>query len=169
VSAQALPARDQALPAAPCAPAILLFRGRGLISALIRWQTRGQYSHAALLMPDGRIVESWQGDGVRVKTLADWRGVERYTVPSMSAAQWDEALAFARAEVGKGYDYRAIVRFVSRRKMRADDRWFCSELVFAALAHAGVPLFARIEPWAVSPGLLAISPMLCPRNAGDSR
>ena len=28
-------------------PAILLFKGRGIVSTLIRWQSRGQYSHAA--------------------------------------------------------------------------------------------------------------------------
>jgi hypothetical protein len=107
-------------------PAVLLFRGKGVISTLIRWQTRGEYSHAALLMPDGMIVESWQGAGVRVTSLSDWSHIDRLSIPNA--------------------------------------RWFCSELVFAALAHAGVHLFARIEPWAVSPGLLAISPLLSPAH-----
>lgn len=150
-------------------PAILLFRGRGIISTLIRWQTRGQCSHAALLMPDGRIIESWQGDGVRVKTLSDWDGIDRYDVPGMSAAQWDDAIAFAMAEVGRGYDYWAVIRFISRQRMPDNQRWFCSELVFAAMAHAGARLFERIEPWAVSPGLIAISPRLSPANEKVSR
>ena len=115
-------------------------------------------------MPDGKIVEAWQGDGVRVNSISDWAGVTRYEVPTMSRTQWEDAIAFALAEVGKGYDYWAIVRFVSRRRMPDNDRWFCSELVFAALAHVGVRIFERIEPWAVSPGLLAISPLLCPAN-----
>jgi uncharacterized protein YycO len=145
-------------------PAILLFRGRGLISSLIRWQTRGEYSHAALLMPDGRIIESWQGDGVRIKTLADWVGVDAYTVVGMTDEQWERAFEFARSQLGRGYDYWAIVRFISRDKMPENERWFCSELVFAALAHARVAALARIEPWAVSPGLLNLSPLLVPKR-----
>lgn len=141
-------------------PAVLLFRGRGAISTLIRWQTRGEYSHAALLLPDGQIVEAWQGRGVRVKRLSDWEGIDKFTVLGMRAEQWDKAIKVALAEVGKGYDYWAIIRFISRGRMPENDSWFCSELVFSALAQAGVKLFDRIEPSAVSPGLLAISPML---------
>lgn len=141
-------------------PKLLLFHGRGIISALIRWQTRGAYSHAALLMRDGRIVESWQGVGVRVKTLDDWTGVQAFDIPSMTDTQWDEAIAFAVSQTGRGYDYWAIARFVSRRRMPDNNRWFCSELVFEAFKSAGVNLFDRIEPWAVSPALLGISPLL---------
>jgi uncharacterized protein YycO len=141
-------------------PAILLFHGRGLISTLIRWQSRGDYSHAALLMPDGQIVESWQGAGVRVKTLGDWEGIHRYTIPGMTSDQWDDAIAYALAQVGSGYDYLGVLRFITRHPSPANDRWFCSELVYTALRHAGVDLFQRIEPWAVSPGLLAISPRM---------
>lgn len=145
-------------------PAVLLFRGRGAISALIRWQTRSPFSHAALLMPDGRIVESWQGAGVRVKTLADWDGVDFFDVPSMTDFQWSLALDFALELVGRGYDYRAVARFVSRRPAADNERWFCSELVFAALEAAGVSLLERIDAAAVSPGLLSLSPLLRPRG-----
>ncbi|HEX8310115.1 MAG TPA: YiiX/YebB-like N1pC/P60 family cysteine hydrolase [Chthoniobacteraceae bacterium] len=149
----------------PRGPAVLLFKGRGIVSTLIRWQTRGEYSHAAILLPDGLIVESWQGHGVRVKALEDWRDVDRFEVPGMTPGQWAEAIGFALRQVGQGYDYWAIVRFMSRRHMPQNDRWFCSELVFTALAHAGVKLFDRIESWAVSPGLLAISPRLTPATS----
>ena len=144
-------------------PRILLFRGRGLISALIRWQTRGAYSHAAILLPDGRILESWQGDGVRIKVLDDMRGVESYEVTGITPEQWDAAIAFAESQVGRGYDYWAVVRFIARSRMPDNERWFCSELVFDALRHAGVHLFQRIDGWAVSPGMLAISPLLSPK------
>jgi uncharacterized protein YycO len=151
---------DYALGPVMCRPGIALFRGRGVVSTLIRWQTRSVYSHAALVLPDGRIVEAWQGDGVRVKRLDDWSHVDRFEVADMTDEQWIAALDFALRQVGQGYDYWAIMRFVSRRHMPDNDRWFCSELVFAALEAAGVRLFERIEAWAVSPGLLAIAPRL---------
>lgn len=143
-------------------PAVLLFRGRGLLSALIRWQSRSPYSHAALLMPNGLIIESWPGAGVRIRELEDWRNVHVFTVPSMTAEQWEQAFTFAGHEVGSGYDWWGIIRFISRRNMPMNDRWFCSELVFSALKSAGVLLLARVDPWAVSPSMLSLSPLLTP-------
>lgn len=147
-------------------PAVLLFKGRGLISTAIRWQTRSVYSHAALLRPDGRIIESWQGAGVRLKRLEDWRDVDVFDVPSMSPEQWRVALDYAALYLGSGYDYKAVLRFVSRRPAADDDRWFCSELVFAALQEAGVNLLERVGASQVSPGMLAWSPLLVPRKEG---
>lgn len=139
---------------------VLLFRGRGIISALIRWQTRSVYSHAALLMPDGKIIESWQGEGVRTKQLTDWSNIDQFEVVGMTSEQWIDAIEFARLQIGRGYDYLGVIRFISRRSMPANGRWFCSELVFMALRVAGVDLLARIEAGEVSPGVLALSPLL---------
>jgi len=141
-------------------PYLLFFRGRGLISTAIRWQTRGHYSHVGVLLPSGRVLEAWQGSGVRITELDDWTGVDRYFVEGMTAHQWTVALEFMRRQLGKGYDYWAICRFVSRKMMPENDRWFCSELVFAGLLHAGVTPLARINAAAVSPGMLSLSPLL---------
>ena len=144
--------------------AIVLFRGRGLISALIRWQTRGDYAHAALLMDDGKLIESWQGVGVRIKSDPDLSDATIFDVPSMTQAQWDRALFFARCQVGKGYDYWAIIRFITRERMPDNDRYFCSELVFDSIEHAGVNLLARIKGWAVDPSRLELSPLMVERR-----
>src|SRR5690606_21875536 len=80
----------------------------------------------------------------------------------------DEVLrlrGFLEKQTGKSYDYRMVFRFITRlqetRKSRG--KWFCSELVFAALQQCGIDLLSRTEPWEVSPGLLARSPYLQPR------
>jgi uncharacterized protein YycO len=142
-------------------PKILLFRGRGLISALIRWQTRSCYSHAALLLPDGEtIVEAWQGAGVRIKRkFRDWSNVDSFDV-HMTTHQWGRVMDFAVSQIGKPYDYRQVIRFVTRTRSKPNDRWFCSELVAAAFNHAGMPLLHRIIPSNVSPALLALSPRM---------
>jgi len=143
-------------------PCLLLFRGKGVISALIRWQTRSKYSHAALLLPNGDIIEAWQGlgAGVRIKRgLDSWDGVEIYAVPSATAAAWNEVIGFARSRVGAGYDYWSVARFISRRHMPPNDKWFCSELVFAAFRFAGIHLL-RAESQEVSPGMLSRSPLI---------
>jgi uncharacterized protein YycO len=145
-------------------PAILLFHGKGLISSLIRWQTRGKYSHAAFLLPSGEILESWQGDGVRVKTLKNWDGIDIFHVAGISDDDWEYIIQYAKQQVGKKYDYRAIVRFITRKKLESNDRWFCSELVFESLSQAGIKLLDRIDSSEVSPSTLAISPLLTQYN-----
>ncbi|HUQ94200.1 MAG TPA: YiiX/YebB-like N1pC/P60 family cysteine hydrolase [Bryobacteraceae bacterium] len=144
-------------------PSILLFKGRGFLSKLIQWQTRGRFSHAAIMMRDGSIVEAWQGKGVRVQFLTDYSNVERFVIPSMTDAQWDKAIAYAMSQVGKKYDYWAIIRFISRTAMPENDHWFCSELVIAALNHADVFPFVRMPASEISPGLLHVSPLLVPK------
>jgi hypothetical protein len=139
---------------------ILLYRNRGFIPWLIRFQTRSVYSHAAILLPDGLTVieaaftgvkarrwnsnDSHYADVFAVRGLTDWARVEAYL--------WDE--------IGCPYDWRSVFRFITRRDAGSKDRWFCSELVMSAIASGYTHLLARIEPWAASPRDLSISPLL---------
>lgn len=143
--------------------AVLLFRGRGLISALIRWQTRGEVSHAAFLTPEGGIIEAWQGAGVRCRTLDDWDGVEAYSVVGVTDEQWPRIIASAWGELGCGYDYASIVRFLTRTRAPSNTRWFCSELVFAKIfSSTGIALLGRTTASEESPQSLRKSPLLNP-------
>lgn len=155
------------------APYIVLYHGVSRISALIRWQTRSEYSHAALCLytREGmRIVEAIEGQGVLCRQptdadlAADWFRVRAPKLPVMTwpEARYQHAAAFALEQVGKGYDWTSVLRFVSRRQARREAAgvWFCSELVFAAYQQAGIELLRAVEPWEVSPGLLARSPYL---------
>jgi len=136
----------------------LLFNGRGFISASIRWQTRSHWSHAALLISDDTIIEAWQGAGVRWKKITDWENTKTFEVPTTE--EQDEAiLTFARSKIGCRYDYRSVLRFVTRRKTGENDKWFCSELVAASFAAGGIDLFKRIDPAAISPGMLELTPL----------
>jgi len=155
---------------APVLAYVLLYRGAGPVAAAIRWQTRGAYAHVALLVPDegelacGYLYEARPDRGVVRRYTSLYRERERgATVLAVAAPlNRDALLAFAARQVGKPYDFTMVCRFVSRQNeaRKSSGKWFCSELVFAALAEAGVRLFARTEPWEVSPALLARSPLL---------
>lgn len=138
----------------------LLHHGRSPISALIRWQTRSEYSHASVRINDRQIIEAVEGQGVIVSPLPSLELADRFEVNT----SMEQALAvkqFLFAQAGKSYDWTMVIRFITRRQesRKSTGRWFCSELVFAAFLHAGVALLARTEPWEVSPGLLAKSPL----------
>ena len=142
-----------------------LHRSGGLVSRLIKWQTRSEYSHASLVLPDDTVLESIQGKGVVMgrKVYDAKERVDLFTVIA-SPSEQAEALAFAKDQVGKGYDYTMVARFLSRRSASrsATGKWFCSELVFAAFKESGVTLLRDTEAWEVSPELLSKSPYLIP-------
>lgn len=149
-------------------PKILLFKGRGMVSRLIRWQTNGQYSHAAIQRPDGRIIEAWhKPPRVRLRSrLSDWRDVEAYSV-HMPDGGWEKAISWAERQIGKKYDFGGVARFVTRWRKKQDDKWFCSELVFQAVREGGVDLLDRVSPSQVSPTVLSFSPLLEPSEPNE--
>lgn len=145
---------------------VVLFKGRGVMSKLIAWQTRGEYSHAALFDEDnGVLYESWQTDGVHKKL--DWKlaqddaTVDFFTF-EQTPGQAGAIRYFLESQLGKKYDWLGVVRFVSRTQLRPDakDKWFCSELVTAALAYAGITVFKNTVACEVSPDLLKRSVVL---------
>lgn len=145
---------------------VAMFRGRGILSALIRWQTWSSYSHAAIVLPDGYIVEAWhRGPGVRRKLLKSTKGVDVFNVKGLTEEQSAVAEKFAMDQIGQKYDYFGVLRFLNRRKVGDNGKWFCSELVYAAFKAAGVHLLSKdTQPNMVSPGLLSRSPLLFSEN-----
>lgn len=145
---------------------LAFFRGKGLISRLIRLQTRGRYSHVGVLTEEGYVIEAWHIGGVCFNAHlgmvhAENTPVDIYRVPGLTRGHNAEILQWLKQQCGKGYDYRSVARFISRREQSAEDRdrWFCSELVMAAFNHAAFPLLT-CPAWKVSPEVLSWSPRL---------
>lgn len=146
---------------------IALYRGKGIVSRLILWQSRGKFSHAAVVMADDSVIESREFKGVQKRAhFKPVEGQETVKIFDVSTTLTQEGMImdFLNKQLGKSYDYLSILRFITREDTNryTTNTWFCSELVFAAFQHAGINLLARIEPWAVSPGQLATSPLLNP-------
>lgn len=146
---------------------VCLHRGTSLVSRLIRWQNRSDYSHASLVLPTGEHIESREGKGVlwhpRFTLTNPTERVDWYAVEGLQGEHLTRLDTFLRAQRGKAYDWPMVFGFVSRSRTEGQEsggKWFCSELVFAALAAAGLPPLARTDPWEVAPGLLARSPLL---------
>lgn len=165
-----------------------------MVGRLIRWQTRSEYSHAALVFSrellshiddlaplqkqfEGGVevnhelthklvtIEAREFRGVRLTegvVKAIGANVDLFSVRGLGLDHLVLAWEFAKAQLGKDYDYTMVARFISRRQesRSTSDKWFCSELAFAAIRKAGIELLRGTEPWEVSPGLLARSPLL---------
>lgn len=139
---------------------ILLYRGTSAISRAIQFQTRSKYSHAAWALDDGSIVEAWHSGGVRHQSSpfanhTPGTEIDVYDVPSLDPAARAAIETFLFSELGSGYDFDSVLRFLLRRAASGPsaEKWFCSELVHAALRHVGQPLLAA-EDWEIAPGHL---------------
>lgn len=149
---------------------VLAHHGTGWVSRAIQFQTRSLWNHISLRI-DGLVYEAIEGVGVRVRTTHDiaqaftsrQETIQPLRVEGLPDDAPDLLKAFLRAQLGKPYDYVMVLRFLSRVQRQSDAaqaKWFCSELVCAALQQVGVSLFRDTSPWEVSPGLLVRSPML---------
>lgn len=145
---------------------IALYQGKSFISRCIRWQTRSRYSHAAFLLDDGSVIEAWQPCVRWVENLSAQHepgtrvDIFEFICP-LTPAENSRLDWLVKQDVGTPYDYRSIVRFLTRDKGDASKRkLFCSEQVFARCLQIGRPLLDRTEAWRVPPDWIARSPLL---------
>jgi uncharacterized protein YycO len=142
---------------------ILAYQGKSIISKLIKLQTRSPYSHVAVQLDDETVIETWGLVGVRhVASPKEAHNPNTMIHAFEVIPEYDQELVlkFLKSQLGKKYDYRAIVRFLTRRDSPLDNRWFCSELVLTAFRKAGVDLLARIPASHTSPRDIVMSPLL---------
>lgn len=134
---------------------------KGFASWLIRKVTWSRWSHVAILVDPGHLIDStFTHRGVKLRTVtealkdaADYTYVDFY-VPSAAAVRM-----VARDELDKPYDWTALFGLWLKRDWQEPDSWFCSELVAYCFERAGCPLFrdgttSRITPrdlWFIDP------------------
>jgi uncharacterized protein YycO len=148
---------------------IILSTTSETISRVIRGATGSEVSHAAIYVGNGEMVEAL-GDGVGIKPVGtgimDDSVAVAFRVPGLSPQQAQQVCDFARASVGRKYDYWGIVDQARYKLAPAfctalagparaqceswvgsvdlgtarNDSFYCSELVVAAFQAAGVQL-----------------------------
>lgn len=142
---------------------ILAYRGLSWISKAIRWQTRSKYSHIGIELNDGSVIEAWHIGGVkRNKTFRTVHSKKTKVDVFEITGQYDEkkVLEFLTMQIGHKYDFRSIVRFITRKSSHISPNWFCSELANEAFRKGGLDLLSRISSSHISPRDIGVSPML---------
>lgn len=141
---------------------IALYKGTSTVSKSILFFSRGGYSHAAIVLNDGSVIEAKEFHGVQKrKSITDAIPpkyiIDIYELPT--TPEQDEAVKnFLEKQLGKGYDYWSVIGFVvyaSKEARKSYGRWFCSELVFATMEKIGIQLLERVGAWKVSPTILS--------------
>lgn len=142
---------------------IRLIRDPGIISAAICWWTWGRWSHVEIDNGTGWLGARING-GVQVRSYNYCTPVaEEIRTLSVTADQNQMFFQFARGEIGKPYDWLAIVGIILRLPLaRSPYRWFCSEYVQACCVAAGVPALDSRSTYRVTPRDIGLSPILQP-------
>jgi len=134
---------------------VLQFSSQNKIgSKLIQWFTWSDYSHVDFVLPDGRLLGA-RGDGVKVR--------EPYPVSDKLIATvdaGDEVIERALTQIGKPYDYCAIIAFPFRREWQDDQAWFCSEFALWAFQKEGYNILNSKHLERIVPRDLLLSPRL---------
>lgn len=134
----------------------LLFSTSGHpMSAVIRVGTWSDWSHVAII--DGNeVIEATAPAGVRRFPI---NHTKRSAIVELPCRDPQAVIAAAASQIGKPYDFTAIIGLGLHRDWQQEDSWFCSELVAWAFEKVGDPLFRadclrRVTPqhlWMLSP------------------
>ena len=117
-----------------------------LLTLGARWGHCGIYD-----VERGVVIEALLIRGVVETPIETWYSrYPYYTQVGIDCPDADKALNFARLQVGKPYDYLGAFSVPWRTSWNDLLRWYCSELVEAALA-AGGRLRWRLTKHGISP------------------
>lgn len=142
---------------------VAFFRSRTIGSWLIRLVTWSEWSHVALVHEDRAIEAVWPR--VREVTLAEIVAAHsEYVVVEIPASLG--VLLAAREQIGKPYDWAALIGMLIHRDWQEEGSWFCSELVAWAFARGGAPLFRPEALHRVTPQHLWMLPEKIQINKG---
>ncbi len=128
-------------------------RHHSLASVLIRLVTWSPWSHVAIATEDGTVIESraLSGGVVERPISQALSGASRIEWVSVPCPDPEAAIAWARTQLGQRYDWSAAIGIGLHRRWDRTGRWYCSELVEAALAQAGRPRFRSAAVSRVTP------------------
>jgi uncharacterized protein YycO len=130
---------------------IYTHKKRSISSFLIRIFTFSKFSHCAVDLGAGFVIDTVLKTGVRLTSVKDFDAMyPDQTVLEIDLPDKNLAHYFAMQQVGKPYDWSAIVSLATQRDWQESDKWFCSELLEAILAAGGLKRF-RDEVYKITP------------------
>lgn len=157
---------------------ILLFKGQGPLSSIIKWKTNSSYSHAGIVAwwGDRLMVLEACGGGVRATpisyNLKSYKGDIDYlrTKEPLEPEARKKMVRFAQSQLGKKYDVLRLIEFFIRllkndelereENVKVPSTYFCSEYVAETYVEGGCDLSLERSAQYTSPDIIASSDKL---------
>lgn len=134
-----------------------------LESRAIRWATGGDFSHVDLVLPDGLLGARAKG-GVQLRPF-DYKTFTSKVRVSCEVPFESAALAFAKSQIGKPYNFGAIRDMLLHRQRQftfSPPSWYCDELIYGIVSAGGVQLLNTSNPLGLTPWEVYLSPLWKP-------
>ena len=120
---------------------VIFARSNHIISRLIRWRTKSQWSHVGII-DGGYVIEAAGKQGVVRTSLADFYC--RYSTTEIRFIPGNANRA--KAKLGAKFDIWGIWGVALKSSLEHSDKWFCSELVALASDHIGDQHAHKVTP-----------------------
>lgn len=140
---------------------VLFFRGASPISKLISWFTKSPYTHVALALGDGRIIESDRFVNTRIRHLTDEDVFDIHRLHDATPESLNLACMVAQSFEGARYDYLQIAGIAVRLLFRWDKTLFnranyfiCSELIDVSFMASYIERLHQSYIGSLDPGQL---------------
>ncbi|MDI6708406.1 MAG: YiiX/YebB-like N1pC/P60 family cysteine hydrolase [Candidatus Thermoplasmatota archaeon] len=114
-------------------PGDILF---GRTPGFMDWIIPGYWTHVGMYIGNGKVIEAVP-KGVVCSDIEKWRSYDAAAIGRVWTASYSQvqsAIEFAKAQLGKPYDYYLADKRVYGRS------YYCSELVWAAYKHVGIDI-----------------------------
>jgi uncharacterized protein YycO len=136
---------------------LVFSRSHHIGSALIRLGTWSSWGHCGIIHDfwgEARVIDAKARHGVQERLLSDYLSeTSEYAFKDVEVPNAAAGIAWAKAQIGKKYDWSGIFSFIGRENWNEDDKWFCSELAEGAILAAGRQRFSH--------NIERVTPQLC--------
>lgn len=113
---------------------------RSLFSWIVRQACWSKFSHVEFALADGYLGAQGIG-GVQLRPFDyEKNPIETFRYVNVTDKEYDAIMRYARAQIGKPYDWSGIFGIATHRDWHRANSWFCSELVAACFDFANHPL-----------------------------
>ena len=129
-------------------------RSETIAGKVIRLMTMGKWNHVGIEVND-IVYDADAGRGVTTASLDIF--LARYTeaeAVDVAVPKAEAFISFLKSQIGKPYDYLAILAFPFRRDWQREEAWFCSEYAAKAALVGGVLPALRLPRHKVTPDQL---------------
>lgn len=118
-------------------------------------------SHVEFEIDEGFLGARYDGVGIKPLDYNKPAWDKRYAI-WLTQEQYDAVMKFARAQIGKAYDFGDIGGILADKDWHNKNKWICDELVYAACAQGDFYLLnvSVSNAYRLDPDKLHLSPYL---------
>ena len=133
---------------------VVFARDYSIASFTIRLFTWSRWHHCGVVTKDGQhVIEASALKGVIKTPIDEFKSRYRVVKFTKIPVRNNDSEKFLHDQLGKKYDWLAIISMVLRLGLNRDNKWFCSELVATASGMFRGGRSSRVTPehlWMIS-------------------